>query len=114
MPEINEQIIEKKIVVTSLPPGYTIFARIVYYLTDVIEIILGLRFIARAFGANPGNMFISFLYRISSALLAPFRGIFPTVQQSGVVLEWSTIVAMVIYALIAMLLLRLVRILLAR
>jgi hypothetical protein len=83
---------------------------IVYYILDVIEIILGLRLLFKLLGANAGNAFVDILYAISGALLAPFTGIFRPSTASGSVLEWSTIIAMLIYALVAYLIVKLVRV----
>lgn len=75
----------------------------------VVEVFLGLRFIFRLFGANPANDFVRWLYDISSELLEPFRGIFPTETiQPGFVIEFSTLFAMVAYGLLGFLILALV------
>ncbi len=66
----------------------------------IVEFFLGLRFILRLFGANADNGFVSWIYDMSAALLAPFRGIFPTtVFENQFVLEFSTLFAMLMYAL---------------
>jgi len=74
----------------------------IYFILGVIEVILGLRFIFRLFGASQGNSFIVFLYNLSHVFVGPFNGIFND-QAIGTssVFELSTIVAMLIYALIA-------------
>jgi len=55
----------------------------------------------RLLGANPYNLFAGFIYALTDILLFPFVGIIrsPTLQgyQS---LEWSTLIAMVVYWLI--------------
>jgi uncharacterized protein YggT (Ycf19 family) len=82
---------------------------IVYYILNVIEIILALRLIFRLLGANPGNGLVNFLYTISAPLVAPFVGIFRQPVVSGSVLEWSTVIAMIIYAVVAYLIVQLIR-----
>lgn len=68
-----------------------------------VESFLGLRLILRLFSANPDNGFVSWVYDMSSVLLEPFRGIFPTREiASGVVLEFSTLFAMLVYALLGL------------
>ncbi len=77
-------------------------ATIIYFILAVLEIILALRFIFRLLGANEGSGFVSFLYGFSHVFVAPFNGIFNDQTIGNVsVFETSTLVAMVIYALIA-------------
>lgn len=77
---------------------------------SISEIGLFLRFLFRLFGANPDAPFVEFLYNSTSPLLYPFRGIFePYVIEQEFVFEFSTLIAIAIYALIAWLLAELVR-----
>lgn len=91
--------------------------QLVYYLTGILEILLGFRFILKVLGANPGSPFVSFIYPLSGAFENPFRGIFhSSVTQgieTGAVLEPSTLVAMLVYGLIAIGLVELVKLLTA-
>jgi|SRR5581483_10552563 len=71
----------------------------------VVEGFLGLRFVLKLFGANGGNGFVQWIYDMSAGLLEPFRGIFPAhVFQNRYVLEFTTLFAMMIYAILALLL----------
>jgi hypothetical protein len=82
-----------------------ILTRVIYAAFGLAELILGLRFILKLFGANAGNDFVNWVYETSAAVLDPFRGIFPTqVFKSAFVIEFSTLFAIIIYALMAMLL----------
>jgi uncharacterized protein YggT (Ycf19 family) len=82
-----------------------ILTKVIYAAFGLAELILGLRFILKLFGANGGNDFVNWVYETSAAVLDPFRGIFPTeVFKSAFVIEFSTLFAIIIYALIAMLL----------
>lgn len=74
--------------------------QVIWYIVGVMEALLGLRFLFRLLGANPASGFVDFLYSLTAPLTAPFRGIFPPVASEGAVLEWSTLVAMLIYLLI--------------
>lgn len=70
---------------------------------------LFLRFLFRLFGANPGAPFVKSLYQSTSPLLSPFDGIFrPYVIEKGYVIEFSTLIAIVMYMLVAWLLIALV------
>jgi len=75
--------------------------RVVYYILAVLEVILLLRFIFRLLGASQGNDFVMFLYNLSHVFVGPFNGIFNDQALGRSVFELSTIVAMLVYALIA-------------
>jgi len=76
--------------------------RITYFILGVLEVILALRFIFRLFGANGYNSFIAFLYALSHVFVASFNGIFnDQTLGSSSVFEISTIIATLVYALIA-------------
>src|SRR2546429_2372898 len=77
-------------------------ASVVYFLLGVLEVILLLRFIFRLLGANRFNSFVSFLYGLSHVFVSPFNGIFnDQAVGSHSVFEVSTLIAMLIYALLA-------------
>lgn len=68
-----------------------------------VEVILGLRFALKLFGANAANGFVGWVYEMSDALLDPFRGVFPTrVFENQYVIEFSTLFAMIVYAIIGL------------
>ena len=80
-------------------------SKIVYYIFGVLEVLLAFRLIFKLLVANPGSTFVSLIYTISGAFLAPFSGIFRSAINKGIetksVLEPTTIIAMIVYALIA-------------
>lgn len=75
---------------------------VTYFILGVLEVILFLRLLFRLLGANTYNNFITFLYNLSHIFVGPFNGIFndQTLGRGGV-FEVSTIIAMLVYALIA-------------
>ncbi len=76
--------------------------QIIWYALGVIEVLLAFRVTLRALGANPISGFASLIYTISDPLALPFQGIIRTsVESQGSVFEWSTIIAAIVYALIA-------------
>lgn len=78
------------------------------FVLAVFESFLALRFLLKLFGANPSNGFVNWVYEMSGVLLEPFRGIFPAkVFENTYVLEFSTLFAMLIYAIAAILLVEL-------
>lgn len=82
-------------------PIEVVLSRIVYYVFGVIEVLLAMRFVLRLLGANPASGFVQFIYSLSAIFMAPFTAIFKTQTAAGATFEWSVIVAMVVYALIA-------------
>ncbi len=82
--------------------------QIVWYLFDLVEIVLGLRFILKLLGANPAAAFTDFIYSFSGIFVAPFRAVFRSPTVAGSVFEWSTLLAMIIYWIVAWGIVRLV------
>jgi hypothetical protein len=75
--------------------------QIVWYLTGLIEALLAFRFILKLLGANPTAGFSSFIYGVSYPFAAPFLNVFRITQVAGSVFEWTTVLAMLVYLLIA-------------
>jgi hypothetical protein len=88
--------------------------RVVYFVLGVLEVIMGLRFIFRLLGANPASDFVMVLYNLSLVFVSPFNGIFNDQTLGRIsVFEVSTLIAMLIYALVAWGLVTLSRVILA-
>lgn len=80
----------------------------------VIMALLGLRFVFRLFGASANAPFTDWLYDTTGALMAPFRGIFPSpTTEGGFILDLPALVALLIYGLLAALLVYLFNLFLA-
>lgn len=75
--------------------------QIIWYLLAVVELLLGFRVALKAFGANPLSGFTSLIYTLSDLFALPFSGILPNTISGASVLEWSTIIAAIVYALLA-------------
>lgn len=73
----------------------------IYLIFGILEGLIAIRFILRVLDANPGAGFASFIYGVTAPLLAPFVGLFGTPQFNGSVLELHSIVAIIVYALVA-------------
>jgi hypothetical protein len=70
----------------------------IYLVFAVLEATLLIRFVLRALGANADAGFAQAIYRFTDVLVAPFVGLFGTLQTGGAVLELQTLVALVVYA----------------
>ena len=88
---------------------------IVYFMFGALELLLAIRVILQLIGANAGNGFANFVYGLSS----PFVALFASLVQNPVltatsVLEITTIIAMLVWALVAWLTGRLIWLVLSR
>ena len=86
---------------------------IIYFILGVLEVILLLRLLLRLLGANEASGFVVFIYNLSHIFVAPFNGIFNDQALGRSVFETSTLIAMIVYALLAWGVASLVRLILA-
>ncbi len=75
--------------------------QIVWYVLGIIEVLLAFRFVLKLTGANPAAGFTSFVYGSTNLLAAPFLSVFRVSQVAGSVFEWTTLLAMLIYWIVA-------------
>jgi uncharacterized protein YggT (Ycf19 family) len=75
--------------------------QIVWYVLGFLEVILALRFVLKLLAANPDAGFSSFVYTISRPFAAPFLNVFHLTKLEGSIFEWTTLLAMLIYWLVA-------------
>lgn len=75
--------------------------RLIWFLTGLLLVGLIARFLLKVTAANAGSSFVAFIYNTTGPFVAPFRGIFADSASGNAVLEVSTIVAIVVWALIA-------------
>jgi uncharacterized protein YggT (Ycf19 family) len=85
--------------------------QIIYWVFALVEGLIAIRLILRALGANPSAGFAQFIYGVTGPLVAPFINLFGNPTYNNSVLELSSIVALIVYALVAWLLGKLVWIL---
>jgi YggT family protein len=81
--------------------------QLIYWVFGLIEGLIAIRFVLKALGANPSAGFAEFIYGITAPLVAPFAGLFGNPAAQGSVLEVHSIVALIVYALLAWLLAKL-------
>lgn len=75
--------------------------QIVWYVLGVLQTLLAIRFILKLLGASPAAGFSSFIYDLSYIFVAPFLNVFQITEVNASIFEWTTLLAMVIYYLIA-------------
>ena len=93
-------------------------ARIVhieYFLFGLLELLLALRVILHLLGANPNNTFASIIYGLSGPFVALFTNLLRNPALSTTtMLELTTIIAMIVYAIAAWLIGRVIWLSLSR
>ena len=82
-------------------PAEVIWARVVYYVFGVIEVIIGMRFLLLLLGANREAGFVAFIHSLSTPFMVPFDAVFKTQSAAGSSFELSSLLAMAVYALVA-------------
>jgi len=75
--------------------------QIVWLLFGILETLIALRFLLKLIGANPNSPIAVLIYAFTDLFLFPFAGLTPTPAAGGMILEISSLFAMLIYALIA-------------
>ena len=75
--------------------------QIVWYITGILEVLLVFRFVLKLLAANPNAGFTNFIYDITYVFASPFLNVFRITQVEGSIFEWTTILAMFVYWLIA-------------
>jgi hypothetical protein len=88
---------------------------LVYFFFGALEILLAFRLILKLTGASIASAFVGLIYGVTGMFILPFEGIFRRGFAQGVettsVLEPSTIVAIIVYAVLAWGIVKLLRIL---
>ena len=69
----------------------------------VIETLLLFRFGFKLADANPANGFVDFIYDITGGLIEPFDNIVSAESAGDGILEWGTLIALIVYAAVAFL-----------
>jgi hypothetical protein len=75
--------------------------QIVYFVFGALETLLAIRFVLLLLGANPDSGFVNLIYGLSYPFVLPFQGIFGEPTFSGSVLEWASLVGIVVYLIVA-------------
>ncbi len=81
--------------------------QVVWYIVGILEILLAFRFFLKLLAANPSAGFTNFIYKVTYAFAAPFLNVFRVTAIEGKVFEWTTLLAMLVYYIIAIGIIRL-------
>jgi hypothetical protein len=75
--------------------------QLIWLLFGLLEAAIGLRVLFKVIAVNPAAPFAALLYKVTDLFLAPFAGLVGAPAFDGMVLEISSIIAMIVYLLIA-------------
>jgi uncharacterized membrane protein len=133
MAQIPEPIDRREVVREDRAPGYVrrervirdasaerelTLDRVAQFIWLVFGVIIGLialRVVLRLIVANPVNTFADFIYDVTGVFLGPFFGLTGTpTTTDGIALEVSSLIAIVVYALIAWFIVKLIYILFSK
>jgi uncharacterized protein YggT (Ycf19 family) len=88
--------------------------QLIWLLLGILEAAIALRVVFKLIAVNATNPFASLLYNVTDLFVAPFASLIGAPAAGGMVLEISSIIAMIVYFLIAWALERIVYVLFYR
>ena len=75
--------------------------QLIWLLLGILEVLIALRIGLKLISANPVNPIVAFIYGFTFLFLFPFAGMIASPSSGSIVLELSSVFAMLVYALIA-------------
>lgn len=84
---------------------FRIFRLLINIIATIVELLLLFRLIFKFLVVNPDTPFVAWIYTISEPLVRPFAKILPNWEFSGFVVDSATLVALIVYGIIASLIL---------
>lgn len=88
--------------------------QLIWLFLGILEALLALRFFFKLVGVNAGNGFSAFLYGLTGFFVAPFASLTSAPAADNMVFEFTTLIAIIVYALVGWGLERLVQVLFYR
>ena len=82
--------------------------QLIWLFFGIVEGLIGLRVLLKLIGANPDNDFASFVYNAAALFLAPFFGLIGSPSAGNMVLEVPSLIAMLVYALLGWVIVRVI------
>ena len=76
--------------------------QIVWYILGLVEALMVFRFILKFLAANPSAGFTRFIYGATQVFVSPFNSVFGLTLVDGSIFEWTTLLAMLVYWLVAL------------
>lgn len=88
--------------------------QLIWLLLGILEAVLALRVVFKLIGVNADNAFATLVYNMTNLFVAPFASLTGAPAAGGMVLEISSIIAMIVYLLVGWALERIVYVLFYR
>lgn len=86
---------------SAIKTNHVVMTRAIWYIFGVIAALLALRITLLMLSANPETPFVEFVYSMSNLFVVPFYGIFDEPDYTRFYLDTSSLVAIVVYWLLA-------------
>ena len=86
----------------------TKLTQIIWLLFGLLEGLIAIRIVLKFIAANPANPFASLIYSLTDLFLWPFFGLTGNPSFNDIVLEITSLIAMLVYALVAWVTVRLI------
>jgi YGGT family len=74
---------------------------VVGFIVGIIDVLIAARFLGKLLGASSQSAFVNAIYQVSGVFVAPFTGIFGDTGNKTNMFETASLVAIVVYAVIA-------------
>ena len=76
--------------------------QVIWYVTGVIEVLLAFRLLLKLMGASSFSIFANLVYSLSEPFAYPFVGVVRSTVNLNYIIEWSTLIALAVYPLLAL------------
>lgn len=86
---------------------------VIRFLFDLLQTFLMIRLLLLFFEANAANGIVQFFYTLTSPFVLPFRSIAQATVIQGWTIDWPTVIAMIAYAILCAIVIRIVELLVA-
>jgi YggT family protein len=107
----------EEVVVDEVAERRTMLYRVsqfIWLLAGMLETLLGLRVFLKLIGANPEAGFSRFIYGMSELFVWPFNSLTATPVYGSMALDINTMIAMIVYAILALIVIQAIWLLLFR
>ena len=84
---------------------FRIIRALINIVESIIQLLLVFRLIFKFLVVNASTPFVAWIYRVTAPLVAPFAKILPDYKLSGFVVDFTTLAAIIVYAIAGYLLL---------
>jgi hypothetical protein len=115
MAKVVKETIISQVPVKNEATTNQIIEYLIYFVFGALEILLAFRLVLKLLGASLSSYFVGIIYTLTGIFILPFEGIFRRGVTEGIettaVLEPATVVALIVYAILAWGIVKLVRIL---